>query len=244
MPPEVGSPERPSASRTPGRLPAAVLWDLDGTLIDSEPYWVAEEFALVEESGGVWSMEHATTLVGGDLMFAADYLRRHGGVRLPTEDIVHRLLAGVAARVGEVLPWRPGARELLAELRTLGVPCALVTMSWSSLAEAVVRLVPAGSFAAVVTGDQVAEGKPHPEAYLRAATLLGVDAAACVALEDSANGALSAHAAGARTIVVPHTAPVPPHPELTRLDTLAGVTATDLHRLTEPADAVDGPPNA
>jgi len=212
-------------------LPAAVLWDMDGTLVDTEPYWMAEEHRLVEEHGGVWTDEHARQLVGNDLLVSADYIRAHSPIELTPIEIVHELLAGVVARVKESVPWRPGALELLEGLVAQGVPCALVTMSWESLATAVVSNLPNGSFAAVVTGDVVQHGKPHPEPYLVAARLLGVGLGACVAIEDSPPGVASAVAAGIPTIAVPHHVEVPETIGAVQISTLAGLTPSDLLRL-------------
>ena len=214
-----------------GALPAAVLWDMDGTLVDTEPYWMAAEHALVEEHGGVWTDEHARQLVGNDLMVSADYIRAHSPIELTPVEIVHELLASVVAMVQEHVPWRPGARELLESLVAQGVPCALVTMSWESLATAVVSNLPNGSFAAVVTGDVVQHGKPHPEPYLVAARLLGVDLGSCVAIEDSPPGVASAVAAGIPTIAVPHHVEVPETMGVVQISTLAGLTPVDLLRL-------------
>ncbi|HEX2783928.1 MAG TPA: HAD hydrolase-like protein, partial [Ilumatobacteraceae bacterium] len=100
-----------------GRQPAAVLWDMDGTLVDTEPYWIDCEFELVEAHGGTWSQEHAHAIVGSDLHESGRYIREHGGVDLPVDEIVNQLLDGVIARVRLNMPWRPGARDLLAELR-------------------------------------------------------------------------------------------------------------------------------
>ena len=124
--------------------------------------------------------------------------------------------------------WLPGARAMLESLVAQGVPCALVTMSWESLATAVVSHLPNGSFAAVVTGDVVRHGKPHPEPYLVAAHLLGVGAAACVAIEDSPPGVASAVAAGIPTIAVPHHVEVPETVGVVQVSTLAGLTPSDL----------------
>ena len=210
------------------RLPAAVLWDMDGTLVDTEPYWIAEEHSLVEAHGGVWTEEHALQLVGNDLMVSDEYIRAHSPVDLTPTEIVHQLLAGVVARVTEHVPWRPGARELLESLVAQGVPCALVTMSWKSLASSVVGNLPSGTFAAVVTGDVVLHGKPHPEPYLQAARLLGVDLAACIAIEDSPPGVASAVAAGIPTIAVPHQVKVPETVGAVQIATLAGLSPRDL----------------
>jgi HAD superfamily hydrolase (TIGR01509 family) len=219
-------------------LPAAVLWDMDGTLVDTEPSWTAAEYALVAEHGGTWSDEHAQAIVGSSLLVAAEYIRRHGGVALPAETIVETMLDHVVADVERAVVWRPGARELLEALRAAGVPCALVTMSWARLADAVVSILPAGTFAAVVTGDQVRQGKPHPEPYLEAARRLGVAAADCVAIEDSQTGVASAQAAGAVVVAVPHVVPVPPAPGRVVVASLEGLTPSGLATL---ADQVRAP---
>jgi HAD superfamily hydrolase (TIGR01509 family) len=217
-----------------GALPAAVLWDMDGTLVDTEPYWIAAEHALVEAHGGAWTDAHAHQLVGHDLMDSAEYIRAHSPIELTPVEIVHQLLASVVARVSEHVPWRPGARELLGSLVARGVPCALVTMSWESLATAVVSNLPKASFAAVVTGDVVHHGKPHPEPYLVAARLLGVDLGACVAIEDSPPGVASAVAAGVPTIAVPHRVLVPQVVGAVQISTLVGLTPADLLGLFAP----------
>lgn len=206
------------------RRPAAVLWDMDGTLVDTEPYWIDSEYELVEAHGGTWSDEHAHAIVGRDLTDSGRYIREHGAVELPIDEIVNQLLDGVIARVRHTMPWRPGARDLLAELRTDGIPCAMVTMSWRRLADAIVAELPQGSFAAIIVGDEVRKGKPHPEPYLAAARALSVSARDCVALEDSPTGVRSATAAGCHVIAIPHIVDVPPARTHRRVDSLA-----DLH---------------
>jgi HAD superfamily hydrolase (TIGR01509 family) len=214
-------------------LPAAVLWDMDGTLVDTEPYWIECEYALVEAYGGTWSDELAHAQVGNDLIVTAQNLVLHGGVPLPPVEIVERLLDGVIERVRAHTPWRPGARELLEDLHAAGVPCALVTMSWRRFAEAVVDALPSGRFAALVTGDEVERPKPYPDPYALAARLLGADAARCVAIEDSPTGVASAVAAGVPTLAVPHVVPVAEGPGRTVVRTLAGWTAADLGALLD-----------
>ena len=213
------------------RNPAAVLWDMDGTLVDTEPYWVQVEQELVEAHGGVWTREDAMQLVGNDLLESGRYIREHGGVDLPPEEIVEILLDGVVAHIEKEVPWRPGARELLAALRADGIPCALVTMSYERFVAPVLTALPKGSFDVVVTGDAVAFGKPHPEPYLHAARLLGIDPRDAVAIEDSNTGARSAEAAGCLVLVVENHVPVAPGERRVFRDTLAGLTPADLATL-------------
>jgi len=212
-------------------FPAAVLWDMDGTLVDTEPYWFDIEFELVAEFGGTWTDADAHSLVGFDLLDSAHELRTRGGVRLEPVEVVERLLDGVIRRVADQLPWRPGAPELLAECVAAGVPCVLVTMSWRRLADAVIAAAPPGSFVTSVTGDEVSNGKPDPEPYLTAAAAVGVDPAACVAIEDSPTGVAAALAAGCATLGVPHVVPVAAAPGLTLVDSLVGIGLADLRRL-------------
>ncbi|HYN30694.1 MAG TPA: HAD family phosphatase [Dermatophilaceae bacterium] len=209
-------------------LPAAVLWDMDGTLVDTEPYWLEAEHGVVEQHGGTWGPEYAAQLVGSDLLVSAAFIREHGNVPWTPERIVDELLGRVVARVRDHVPWRPGARELLEDLRASGVPTALVTMSWRSLADAVLGALPEGSFAAVVTGDEVAHGKPHPAPYLAAARTLGVEPGDCVAIEDSPTGVRSAVAAGVPTIAVPNAVAVPVIRGAVHVPSLRGLRAADL----------------
>lgn len=211
--------------------PAAILWDMDGTLVDTEPYWFDTEFELVAEFGGKWTEADAHSLVGFDLLDSAHELRTRGGVQLEPVEVVERLLDGVVARVADQLPWRPGAPELLAECVAGGIPCVLVTMSWRRLADAVIASAPAGSFVASVTGDEVRRGKPDPEPYLTAAATLGIEPGDCVAIEDSPTGVASALAAGCATLGVPHVVPVAASSGLTLVDSLVGVGLADLRGL-------------
>jgi HAD superfamily hydrolase (TIGR01509 family) len=217
--------------------PAAVLWDMDGTLVDTEPYWIACEYELVAEHGGTWSEEHAHAIVGMDLRDAAAYIRDHGPVDMAVDDIVNRLLDGVTLKVRESVPWRPGARELLADLRARGVRCALVTMSWRRFADAVVDALPVDSFDVIVAGDEVANGKPDPEPYATAAARLGVDVRDCVAIEDSPTGISSAVAAGCLVVAVPNVVEVAADPAYTITPTLAGLDADALTALVQQSDS-------
>lgn len=201
---------------------------MDGTIVDSEPYWIETEHELVTQHGGTWSPEDAKSIVGFDLLEAGAVLRDRAGVAMEPKDIVEWLLDRVIAKCHENLPWRPGARELLTEVGAAGVPCVLVTMSWRRFADAVLAEAPEGVFVGSVTGDEVTNGKPAPDPYLAAATLLGVDPAECIAIEDSPTGTASALAAGCRTLAVPHVVDVEPRSGLTIWPTLEGRTLTEL----------------
>ena len=205
---------------------------MDGTIVDTEPYWIAAEHALVEAHGGTWSHEQAMQLVGQSLTYSAGILQ-NAGVDLEAREIIDTLTAEVIRGVQRSVPWRPGARELLDELHQAGVRCALVTMSEGPLAREIVASLPKPYFEFVVTGDTVAQGKPHPEAYLTAVELLqGSDPALtidhCVALEDSAPGIAAAVASGVSTVAIPHIVPIPDDPRHTTWDSLAGRTVSEL----------------
>lgn len=216
---------------------AAVLWDMDGTLVDTEPYWIASEFELAQRHGGAWSRDHALRIVGMDLLDAGRYIREHASLDVTPEQVVEELLDGVIAQVRQRIPWRPGARELLASLRQAGLPCALVTMSYRRFVDPILEQLDAESFQAIVTGDMLERGKPHPDPYLTAAATLGVEPRACVAIEDSSTGVRSAEAAGCTVLVIPNHVTVEPGPRRVFRPTLAGLTPRKLGELWESVTA-------
>lgn len=217
---------------------------MDGTIVDTEPYWIAAEHALVEAHGGTWSHEQAMQLVGQSLTFSAGLLQE-AGVDLEIREIIDTLTGAVVSSVQRQVPWRPGARELLEELHLAGVRCALVTMSEGPLARQVVASLPRPYFEVLVTGETVAQGKPHPEAYLTAVEWLqdaDPDLAVhhCVALEDSAPGVAAAVASGVATVAIPHIVPLPEDGQYTLWDSLSGRSVMDLESLVLAGPAVRG----
>jgi HAD superfamily hydrolase (TIGR01509 family) len=214
----------------------AVFWDMDGTLVDTEPYWIATEYAMAEKYGATWSQAHAMELVGSDLVDSGRYIKKVMGLDLTPEEIVEELLDGVVAKVDESVPWRPGAVELLASLAEAGVRCGLVTMSYQRFVAPILTHLPPETFRVVVTGEQVEQGKPHPEPYLTAAAALGVPPGECLAIEDSNTGAKSAEAAGCLVLVVENHVPVLDGPRRVFRDTLEGLTADGLGALSLPSD--------
>jgi HAD superfamily hydrolase (TIGR01509 family) len=212
-------------------LPAAVLWDMDGTLVDTEPYWMRAEHELVESFGGTWTHADAMLLVGSGLLGSAAILQNRG-VDLPADAIVDTLTTRVQEQLASAgVPWRPGAHELLTELHAAGVPMALVTMSEQRMARQIAGIVGFDAFTTIVSGDMVQRSKPHPESYLMAAGALDVDPVHCIAIEDSLPGVAAAVASGAVVVAVPHMVPIEPSEQYTRLDTLAGTTLAFLSEL-------------
>jgi len=209
-------------------LPAAVLWDMDGTLVNTEPLWMAAETELVESWGGTWTHEDGLTLVGNPMKVSGEILQGRG-VGLTVDEIVDFLNTRVAAAVAEHTPWQPGARELLAAVAEAGVPQALVTSSYRELADPFARV--AGVFAAVVAGDEVDRPKPDPQPYLLAAKHLGVDIADCVVVEDSPAGITSGVASGARVLAVEVFRAIPDIAGLSVTRSLADVSVADLGRI-------------
>jgi HAD superfamily hydrolase (TIGR01509 family) len=213
------------------KLPAAVLFDLDGTLIDSEPYWMQSERELAAEHESEWSQEDGNKLIGMSLYDSSQLIKERLGSDLHPEEIIDKLTDGVNKQLARSIPWRPGAEALLRELRRKGVKTALVTMSMRRTALQVVETIPFKAFDVVVAGDDVVHGKPHAEPYVKAATLLGVRPEDCVAFEDSITGILSAEAAKTKAVGIPNMMIIPQHEGRILWTTLEGVTLKKLREL-------------
>ena len=208
-------PRRPAALR-------AVLFDMDGLLVDSEPLWFEVERAVMARLGGQWGEADQRALIGGSLDRTVSWLLAKAAAPASREDVARWLVDEMAALIlARGLPLQPGAGPLLAALDAAGVPCALVTASSRAIMDAVLT-VTGLSFDVTVCGEDVRRGKPDPEPYLLAAARLGVPAAGCVVLEDSPTGIAAARAAGCPVIAVP-SVPVPPRPGLITVDSLEEV---------------------
>ena len=222
-------------ARLDPRLPAAVLFDLDGTLIDSEDLWWEAECEVVSDWGGTWTRADQAHCLGGPLERVTAYMAERTGADVDAGEIGRRLLEAMEhlLRSGDV-QWRPGALELLVACRADGVPTALVSASHRLLLEAVADAVahhpgmPDPAFDVTVAGDEVAQGKPHPEPYLAAARLLGVAIEDCIVVEDSPTGVASGQASGALVLAVPHLVYVADAPRRRVVTSLDGVTLADL----------------
>lgn len=218
---------------------AAALWDFDGTLADTEPLWISAEYELVESLGGSWDDHHAEQLVGNALLDSGAYIVGVlGRDDLSPAWVVHQLLQRVVhAITTQPIPWRPGALDLLRSFSDAGVPCALVSASYRVLLEAALSQLPPDTFRASVAGDEVTQGKPHPEPYQTACRKLGVHPRECVVIEDSGTGARSGNAAGALVLAVPHLVRVPAAARRVVIGSLLELDAGKVAELLERANA-------
>lgn len=208
----------------------AILWDMDGTLIDSEPAWIRAQGSMVEAAGGAWTLEDGLALVGADMPATAAAMRR-AGLDMDDDEIVRRLIAEVIDGLRRRIEWRPGALGLMAAVQAAGLPQAIVTTSPREMAQIVADALPGGAIKLIVSGDDVSISKPHPEPYLMAMSQLGVEPGGCVALEDSPTGLASAIAAGTVAVGIPNDAELGEPDGWCLLETLDGVTVEDLVRL-------------
>ena len=184
---------------------AAVLWDMDGLLVDSEPLWTIAEIELAAQLGGTWDDGIKAQVVGTRLDVAVPTILRHYGVADGPAQVAETsawLLDRMVQLFATTSALMPGAGELLASLAAADVPMALVSSSYRVLVDAVLAQG-LGPFALTVAGDEVVHGKPDPEPYLTAAKQLGVDPARCVVLEDSPSGVAAGEAAGCAVVAVP-----------------------------------------
>jgi len=208
----------------------AVLFDMDGLLVDTEPLWFEIESEVMARLGGDWSQADQAKLVGGSLQTTLDYLLGKATRPVSRERLARWMLDGMVSRLNRSsVTLRPGAFDLLAEVRAAGAPYALVTSSERVIMDAVLRGTGL-EFPVTVCAEDVTRIKPDPEPYLLATKLLGVDPASSVVLEDSPNGVVAAEAAGCRVIAVPNVAPVPSAPGRVIVDSL---TEVSLGRLSE-----------
>lgn len=227
--------ERPPLLRPPvSNGMKAVLWDMDGTLVDSEKLWDVSLHALYARLGGVLTPEVRVATVGGSAESVMRIVYTDLGLDpdpVAMADAADWLHDHVGELFEQGLPWLPGAREMLDALTAAEVPLALVTNTRRGLTERALKSIGHHYFSVSVCGDEVEHAKPAPDPYLRAARLLGVEPAHCLAVEDSPTGAQAAEAAGCPVAVVPNDVEVPGSPYRRHLDSLVGVGVDDLRAI-------------
>ncbi|MFY9263028.1 MAG: HAD family phosphatase [Actinomycetaceae bacterium] len=212
--------------------PVAALFDMDGTLTDSEKLWNLAEQAVFARLGKTITPEDSEEVTGMALFDSAALLIERYDLPLGVEELGNELNDEVVRQAKiHGMPWRPGARRLLEELRDANIPTALVTSSFIDFAAFTLENAPANTLTVAVTGDTLPNGmgKPHPEPYLRAAREFGVEITDCVAFEDSVPGVTAAHASGAQTVVIPFEVPIP---DLPGLHIVSSLEKVDLRYLT------------
>ena len=198
-------------------FPAAILFDHDGTLVDTEPVWAAAKVALAAEFGGTWTEQDTLGCLGLSMKFTLDRLRERG-VDLPDEQINERLVAKVReALAHQQVEFLPGIERFLTQVRDAQIPAAIVTNATTSIAQRTADAAPEGTFSVIIGNDETTHPKPDPQPYLLAAQRLGVEPSRCVAVEDSPSGVRSATAAGMKVIVVPGELEVPAELGSTRM---------------------------
>ncbi|GAA1679060.1 HAD family hydrolase [Glycomyces endophyticus] len=213
-------------------FPQAVLFDMDGTLLDSEPLWdvALEELAVL--LGGALRAEVRDRMVGSNEDASVIFLLEDLG--LPVESFpehVQWLRNRMKTLFAAGAAWKPGAKELLLEVRAAGVPTALVTSTARELTEVLLQTLDPANFDVIICGDEVQARKPDPEPYLTAAAKLGVDIDRSIVLEDSRSGTESALAAGAVAFAVPSEVAIPDEVPAHRLETLDGITLDRLRTI-------------
>lgn len=215
----------------------AVVFDMDGLLVDTEPIWYDVQSVVIERLGNTWSPEQHALLLGGSMQNTVAYLLSRADRPVPPAVVEGWLVEEMLLQVRQKVPMRPGALDLLDAVREAGVPAALVSSSYRVLIDAVLETVGPDRFAASVAGDEVAHPKPHPEGYLRAAALLGIDPRYGVVLEDSDSGASAGVAAGFVTVYVPSEGAVPGGAGRVMRESLVGISVDWLNGLLPPAGA-------
>jgi HAD superfamily hydrolase (TIGR01509 family) len=210
----------------------AVMWDMDGTLVDSEKVWAEVQIELLASLGASWTLDDCMLLVGSDLREAVKvWMTRIPDGVITAEELAEQMFGAVIVALRQEVEFRPGAVELLRALRKAEVPCALVSASYRLMIDAVLTHLPPDPFDVIVAGDEVTHGKPHPEPYLTAAAKLGVDPAHCVVIEDSNTGTESGTAAGAYVVAVPQWVTIPEAPRRLVVDSLEPLTPEALRNL-------------
>lgn len=217
----------------------AVLFDMDGTLVDTEPLWQRAEHAIMADYGVTWTDADQAHCLGGSTdrvtRYMADLVAANGRTAPDPERLADRFLEVMLVQLRSHPPEpQPGVSRLLREVRQSGVPSALVSSSSRPLMDAVLSAIGSEWFDLTVSADDVVRHKPDPLPYLQAAAALGVDAAWCFVIEDSPTGAASASAAGSFVLAIEHMAVIEPWPRRVITGTLSGIGIDEMAELFQP----------
>jgi HAD superfamily hydrolase (TIGR01509 family) len=226
----------------------AVLFDMDGTLVETEQYWGEAMFELAERLGGRMSEAARAETIGATMRVSMNVLHADLGLRR-SEEQLHADARWVEDRTAELMAagisWRPGAAELLREVRATGLATALVTTTPRRLADIVLAVIRADlgedPFDVTICGDEVPARKPDPAPYRQAMAALGVEPGSSLVVEDSAVGVTAGLAAGAVVLGVPSLQSLDRRPGLVLRESLVGLTVADLAELLDDDEAVELP---
>jgi HAD superfamily hydrolase (TIGR01509 family) len=202
---------------------SAILFDMDGTLIDSEPLWLEAEIEIMEELGCNWDQQDQINCLGGPIDKTENYMQDRSNNIKPFGYFTKKLDDVMEQKLSTKLDLIPNALEIIDECKRSELKIALVTASSGRLMRAVLKRFPVGIFDTVVSYDDVERSKPDPEPYLLAAKKLGVDITNCVVLEDSLTGVQSGLSAGAQVIGIPHLVKMPSNPNLRVVESLSEI---------------------
>jgi HAD superfamily hydrolase (TIGR01509 family) len=209
----------------------AVLFDHDGTLVDTEPYWIEAQIELGRRYSVHWTEADSLASVGSPMPESARRMQE-AGIPLGNEEIIiwqcERVVQLMDTRG---IPWLPGVTRLFQEIAEAGIRCAVVSNAWRMVVEKTVAALPVGVVEFMLAGDEMEHPKPHPWPYMTAAEALGVPVKHAIAIEDSLAGTRSAEAAGMPVLVVPSVIDVPDAPGRSRADSLADVSLDTLRRI-------------
>jgi len=217
----------------PSNFPfSAVLWDMDGTLIDSEPLWIEQERELMESLGAIWTEEDAIQCLGGPMTRVDSYMRSklpdiHRDSIAPLE-LARRLLERMERRLAQHVPFTPGSFDIITEMKSAQLPLALVSASTRPVMDAALKSIGDNLFDVTISDSDVSQSKPHPEGYLKAADSLSVDITSCLIIEDSITGMNAAISSGAYVIGLPHVSSLPMGNKVVHHPTLEGLSLTGI----------------
>ena len=200
---------------------SAILFDMDGTLIDSEPLWLEAEIEIMEELGCNWDQQDQINCLGGPIDKTENYMQDRSNNIKPFGYFTKKLDDVMEKKLSTKLNLIPNALEIINDCKRSELKIALVTASSGRLMSAVLKRFPVGIFDTTVSYDDVKRSKPDPEPYLLASKTLGVDITNCVVIEDSLTGVQSGLNAGAQVIGIPHLVKMPSNANLRVVESLS-----------------------
>jgi HAD superfamily hydrolase (TIGR01509 family) len=207
---------------------SAILFDMDGTLINSEPLWFAAEVEVMAELGAVWEPSDQINCLGGPMERTELYMQERTGNIKPFGYFSERLDLVMEQKLSKELNFMPNALELTTACIAADIPLALVTASTGRQMRSVLKRFPSNTFKATISRDDVTNSKPYPDPYLLAAHTIGVDISNCLVFEDSLTGVESGLRSGAQVIGIPHLVEFQPHENLRIINSLAEIDLSQI----------------